>query len=94
MPQDFVKYGLIPEFVGRVPVTVTLDGLDREALIRILTEPRSALVKQYKKLMELDGVELSFDEDALFAIADLALTRKTGAAEESYYGSTINDIYV
>jgi len=93
MPQDFVKYGLIPEFVGRVPVTVTLDGLDREALIRILTEPRSALVKQYKKLMELDGVELSFDEDALFAIADLALTRKTGARGlRAIMESTMNDI--
>ena len=79
MPQDFVKYGLIPEFVGRVPVVVTLDGLDRDALIRILTEPKSALVKQYKKLMELDGVELTFDEDALTTIADEALIRKTGA---------------
>jgi len=79
MPQDFVKYGLIPEFVGRVPVVVTLDGLDRDALIRILTEPKSALVKQYKKLMELDGVSLEFDEDALTTIADEALIRKTGA---------------
>lgn len=79
MPQDFVKFGLIPEFVGRVPVTVTLDALDRDALIRILTEPKSALTKQYKKLLELDGVDLTLDEDALEEVADLALERKTGA---------------
>lgn len=79
LPQDLVKFGLIPEFVGRVPVTVTLEMLDREALIRILTEPRNSIVKQYQKLLELDGVELQFDEEALVQVADTALARKTGA---------------
>lgn len=79
MPQDFIKFGLIPEFIGRVPVTVSLDSLDKEALIRILTEPKNSLVKQYKKLFELDGVSLEFDKDALEAIVDKALERKTGA---------------
>jgi ATP-dependent Clp protease ATP-binding subunit ClpX len=79
LPQDFVKFGLIPEFIGRVPVTVSLDMLDREALIRILKEPKNALTKQYQKLFELDGVALEFDGDALEAIADKALERKTGA---------------
>ena len=79
MPQDFVKYGLIPEFVGRVPVTVALDLLDEEALVRILTEPRNAIVKQYKKLFELDGVELEFEEEAIRTIAKRSLERKTGA---------------
>ncbi len=79
MPQDFVKYGLIPEFVGRVPVTVALDLLDEEALVRILTEPRNAIVKQYKKLFELDGVELEFEEEAFRIIAKRSLERKTGA---------------
>ncbi|MBR2045677.1 MAG: ATP-dependent Clp protease ATP-binding subunit ClpX [Agathobacter sp.] len=79
LPQDFVKFGLIPEFIGRVPITVSLDNLDREALIRILQEPKNSLVKQYKALFELDGVGLSFDEDAIEAIADKALERKTGA---------------
>jgi len=79
LPQDLVKFGMIPEFVGRVPVTVTLQMLDRDALIRILTEPRSAIVKQYQKLLELDGVELTFDKEALELIADTALARKTGA---------------
>ena len=79
LPQDFVKFGLIPEFIGRVPVTVTLDMLDKDAMIRILCEPKNALVKQYKKLFELDGVELIFDEDALREIAKEAMTRKTGA---------------
>ena len=79
MPHDFVKYGLIPEFVGRVPVAVTLDLLDEDALIRILTEPRSAICKQYKKLFELDGVELEIEEDALREIAKEAMERKTGA---------------
>ncbi len=78
-PQDFVKYGIIPEFVGRVPVTVTLDLLDEDALVRILSEPKSAICKQYKKLFELDGVELTFDEDALREIAKEATERKTGA---------------
>ncbi|MCI8391607.1 MAG: ATP-dependent Clp protease ATP-binding subunit ClpX [Roseburia sp.] len=79
LPQDFVKFGLIPEFIGRVPMTVSLDMLDRDALIRILKEPKNALTKQYQKLFELDGVELQFDDDALEEIADKALERKTGA---------------
>lgn len=79
LPQDFVKFGLIPEFIGRVPVTVSLDLLDKEALIRILKEPKNALTKQYKKLFELDGVALEFDEDALEAIVEKAIERKTGA---------------
>ena len=79
LPQDFVKFGLIPEFIGRVPVTVTLDMLDKNALLRILCEPKNALVKQYKKLFELDGVGLEFDKEALEAIVDKALERKTGA---------------
>lgn len=78
-PQDLMKFGLIPEFIGRVPITVTLEGLDREALIRILKEPRNALVKQYKKLFEFDEVNLKVEEDAIEAIADLAFERKTGA---------------
>ena len=79
LPQDFVKFGLIPEFIGRVPITVSLDNLDRNALIRILQEPKNSLVKQYTKLFELDGVGLEFDEKAIEAIADKALERKTGA---------------
>lgn len=79
LPQDLVKFGLIPELVGRLPVTVSLELLDEEALIQILTEPKSAIVKQYQKLLELDGVELTFDEDALVEIAKTSLERKTGA---------------
>ncbi|MEF9941673.1 MAG: ATP-dependent Clp protease ATP-binding subunit ClpX [Lachnospiraceae bacterium] len=79
LPQDLVKFGLIPELVGRVPVTVALTLLDKDALMRILTEPRSAIVKQYQKLLELDGVDLQFDEEALEAIAETALARRTGA---------------
>lgn len=79
LPQDLVKFGLIPELVGRVPVTVALEMLDREALIRILMEPRNAIVKQYQKMLELDGVELIFDKAALEEIADISLKRKTGA---------------
>ena len=78
-PQDFVKYGLIPEFVGRLPITVTLDLLNKDALVRILTDTKSAICKQYKKLFELDGVDLEFDKDALYAIAEEAMERKTGA---------------
>ncbi|WP_258360956.1 ATP-dependent Clp protease ATP-binding subunit ClpX [Moorella sulfitireducens (nom. illeg.)] len=78
-PVDLLKYGLIPEFVGRLPVIVTLDALDEEALIRVLTEPRNALVKQYQKLFEIDGVTLEFKEDALRAIAKEAMKRETGA---------------
>lgn len=79
LPQDLVKFGLIPELVGRVPVTVSLETLDREALIRILTEPKNAIVKQYQKMLELDGVELEFEEEALIEIAETSLKRKTGA---------------
>ena len=79
MPEDFVKFGLIPEFIGRVPIVVTLDGLDEEALIRILKEPKNALTRQYHKLFELDGVELEFQDEALEAVARKSLERKTGA---------------
>ncbi len=78
-PQDLVKFGLIPEFVGRVPVCVALKGLDREALVRIMKEPKNALIKQYQKLFDMDDVRLSFDEDAVSAIAEKAFERKTGA---------------
>ena len=78
-PQDLMKFGLIPEFIGRVPITVTLEGLDKEALIRILKEPKNALIKQYRKLFEFDEVRLSVEEDAVEAIAKLAYERKTGA---------------
>jgi len=79
MPQDLIKFGMIPEFVGRVPVTVALDMLDEAALIRILTEPKSAITKQYKKLFELDGVELEFEAEALSEIAKQSFERKIGA---------------
>ncbi len=79
MPQDLVKFGLIPEFVGRVPVMVSLDSLDKTALKRILTEPKNSLIKQYCKLFELDGIELEFADEAIEAIADKSLERKTGA---------------
>lgn len=78
-PQDLTKYGLIPEFVGRVPINVSLEGLDKQALMRILREPRSALIKQYQKLFEFDNVKLSFEPDAIEVIAEKALERKTGA---------------
>jgi ATP-dependent Clp protease ATP-binding subunit ClpX len=79
MPEDLLKFGMIPEFIGRLPVITSVRNLDRSALIRILTEPRNALVRQYCKLFELDGVELEFTEDALEAIADQAILRGTGA---------------
>lgn len=79
LPQDFVKFGLIPEFIGRVPVSVGLDLLDEDALVRILTEPKNAITKQYKKLFEMDNVELEFEEDAIRAIAKRSVERKTGA---------------
>ncbi|MCR5775672.1 MAG: ATP-dependent Clp protease ATP-binding subunit ClpX [Lachnospiraceae bacterium] len=78
-PEDLVKYGIIPEFIGRLPVTVALDNLDRDALVRILTEPKNAIIKQYQKLLDLDGVKLTFDDAAVEAIADKAVKRKTGA---------------
>lgn len=76
MPEDLTKFGLIPEFIGRVPVTVSLDFLDEKALERILTEPKNALIKQYKKLFELDGVELKFTDEAINTIAKKAVERK------------------
>ena len=79
LPEDLLKYGLIPEFVGRLPVIVTLDALSEEALVDILVKPKNALVKQYKKLLDMDGVQLSFEDDALPAIAHMAMERKTGA---------------
>lgn len=79
VPQDFVKYGMIPEFIGRVPVVVSLDALDEESLVRILKEPKNAIIKQYKKLFELDGVKLDFEDDAVQAIAKQSMERKTGA---------------
>ena len=78
-PQDLVKYGLIPEFVGRVPICVALRGLDREALVRILKEPKNALIKQYRKLFGMDDVALTFEDEAVVAIAQKAFERKTGA---------------
>ena len=79
LPEDLLKHGLIPEFIGRVPVVVTLESLDEEALVSILTKPKNALIKQYAKLLEMDGVKLSFEDDALRLIAKEALKRKTGA---------------
>ncbi|MBS5276103.1 MAG: AAA family ATPase, partial [Clostridiales bacterium] len=76
---DLVKYGLIPELIGRIPVVTVLDDLDKEALVRIMTEPKNSIVKQYTKLFEMDNVELEFKPEALTAIADITLERKTGA---------------
>ena len=78
-PEDLVKYGLIPEFIGRLPLIATLENLDEEALITILTEPKNALIKQYKKLFDIEGAELVFTDDALRAVAEQAIKRKTGA---------------
>lgn len=92
-PQDFLKFGLIPEFIGRLSVVVTLDSLDREALIRILTEPRNALTKQYQKLLELDNVLLEFEPEALDEIANKAIERETGARGlRSIMEETMGDI--
>jgi len=79
MPEDLLKFGLIPEFIGRLPIVVTLDALDELALRRILTEPRNALVRQFQKIMSMDGVDLQFTKEALVAIAAKAQSRKTGA---------------
>ena len=79
LPQDLLKFGLIPEFIGRLPIIATLKELDKEALIKILIEPKNALVKQYQKLFQIDGVELVFEQEALEAIVDKAIERKTGA---------------
>ena len=78
-PEDLTKYGLIPEFVGRLPILVTLDGLDEDALLRILTEPKNALCKQYAALLEMDGIRLTFEEEAIREIARQAIERKCGA---------------
>ncbi|WP_226355872.1 ATP-dependent Clp protease ATP-binding subunit ClpX [Pseudonocardia sp. ICBG601] len=79
LPEDLIKFGLIPEFIGRLPIVASVTSLDKDALVKILTEPRNALVKQYRKLFEMDGVELEFAEDALDAVADQAILRGTGA---------------
>ncbi len=79
LPQDLIRFGLIPEFIGRVPIVVSLNALDRDAMIRILTEPKNAIIRQYQKLFELDGVTLTFDQDAVEAIADKTIERKIGA---------------
>ncbi len=79
MPEDLLKFGLIPEFIGRLPVITTVSNLDRDALVSILTQPKNALVKQYQRMFEIDGVELEFSEDALEAVADQAILRGTGA---------------
>lgn len=79
MPEDLLKFGLIPEFVGRLPITVTLDALDEEALVQILTEPRNALIKQYQKMLQMDNVELEFKDEAIRAVAREAMHRNTGA---------------
>ncbi len=78
-PEDLIKYGLIPEFVGRLPVVATLDELDEAALISILTEPKNALTKQYRRLFDMEGAELEFRDEALRAVAKRAMQRKTGA---------------
>ncbi|MEM7072993.1 MAG: AAA family ATPase, partial [Pseudomonadota bacterium] len=78
-PEDLLRYGLIPEFVGRVPVLATLEDLSRDALVSILTQPKNALIKQYRYLFSMDNVELTFTDKALEALADQAVTRKTGA---------------
>ncbi len=78
-PEDLIRYGLIPEFVGRLPVVATLEELDEPALVRILTEPRNAITKQYRKLFEMEGSEIEFRENALYAVARKAMERKTGA---------------
>jgi ATP-dependent Clp protease ATP-binding subunit ClpX len=92
-PQDLLKYGLIPEFIGRLPVVVTLDELDEPALVKIMTEPKNALVKQYKKLFDFDGVELEISKAAIDAIAKKAVERKTGARGlRSIFENTMNDI--
>ena len=93
MPEDLVKFGIIPELVGRLPIVVTLNGLDKEALVNILKEPKNSLVKQYTKLLEMDGVTLTFDDDALGAMADEAVKRKTGARGlRSIMESTMIDV--
>lgn len=90
---DLVKYGLIPELIGRIPVVTVLEELDKNALVKIMTEPKNSIVKQYKKLFEMDGVELEFQPEALEAIADITLERKTGARGlRSVFESILNDL--
>lgn len=79
MPEDLIKFGLIPEFIGRLPVVASVTNLDKESLVSILSTPKNALVKQYVRLFEMDGVELEFSADALEAVADQAIHRGTGA---------------
>lgn len=79
LPQDLLKFGLIPEFIGRLPIIATLKELDKEALVKILVEPKNALVKQYQKLFQIDDVELCFEQEAIEAIVEKAIERKTGA---------------
>jgi ATP-dependent Clp protease ATP-binding subunit ClpX len=79
MPEDLIRYGLIPEFIGRLPVMTTLAPLNHEALVKILVEPKNALIKQYQKFFEFDGVDLQFTDEALHEIADTAMKRATGA---------------
>jgi ATP-dependent Clp protease ATP-binding subunit ClpX len=79
MPEDLIKFGLIPEFIGRLPVVASVTNLDKESLVKILSEPKNALVKQYVRLFEMDGVDLEFTTDALEAVADQAILRGTGA---------------
>lgn len=93
LPEDFIKFGMIPEFMGRVPVTVSLEPLQREDMVRILLEPKNSIIKQYKKLMELDGVKLTFEREAIDAIADKTISRKTGARGlRAIMEETMNDI--
>ena len=90
---DLVKYGLIPELIGRIPVITVLENLDKDALVKIMTEPKNAIVKQYQKLFEYDGVKLEFKSDALSAIADITLERKTGARGlRSVFESVLQDL--
>jgi ATP-dependent Clp protease ATP-binding subunit ClpX len=79
LPEDFIKFGMIPEFMGRVPIAVSLDPLSRDDMVRILKEPKNSIIRQYRKLFELDGVNLEFDEEAVEAIAEKTISRKTGA---------------
>ena len=90
-PHDLVKFGLIPEFIGRVPVTVSLDLLDVHSLSRILTEPKNALTKQYQKLFELDGVKLEFTPEAIEEVAKLAVERKNRSQRTSFYSGIRHD---
>ena len=88
-----VKYGLIPELIGRIPVVTVLDDLDKDALVKIMTEPKNSIVKQYTKLFEMDGVKIEFQKEALEAIADITLERKTGARGlRSVFESILNEL--